>query len=408
MTFFCGTVTGVALLSKNTLLILPIVYLISIWVSYHKCGTRKICSVFLTKYLCIGLLVWFVLNSAYLFTGTFTKLGDFEFKSQTLSGVANESLKETGNRFSDTILASFPVPFPKDYIHGIDLQKYDFETGLGGNSYLMGEFSDTGWYSYYLIAGLFKLPLGTLAIFLVAVLICVFRKSQTGNCVTLLTFALLALIFVSWNNGFSRHFRYVFPCLPAIYIISTAVLCNAGKWDRIFCVTMATASCLSSLMVYPHSISYFNELCGGPKNGPGILLDSNIDWGQDVLFLKEWVDSHERELTKEELYIDIHYGVSGAIPPNMYGIESKKPVYHERLKILKIRHPESEMHSHIPLGWYAVSVNIIYSQNGTYDFLKNFTPVAYAGYSIYIYHITEDEVNRVRNELGLPILKPDL
>ncbi len=28
-----------------------------------------------------------------------------------------------------------------------------------------------------------------------------------------------------------------------------------------------------------HSISYFNELAGGPENGSAHLLDSNIDWG---------------------------------------------------------------------------------------------------------------------------------
>ena len=44
----------------------------------------------------------------------------------------------------------------------------------------------------------------------------------------------------------------------------------------------------SSLWVYPHSLSYFNESIGGPMNGPKHLLGSNIDWGQDLLYVNSW------------------------------------------------------------------------------------------------------------------------
>lgn len=40
----------------------------------------------------------------------------------------------------------------------------------------------------------------------------------------------------------------------------------------------------SSLWLYPHSLSYFNESVGGPLNGADHLLGSNIDWGQDLLY----------------------------------------------------------------------------------------------------------------------------
>jgi len=52
-------------------------------------------------------------------------------------------------------------------------------------------------------------------------------------------------------------------------------------------------------------------------------------------------------------------------------------------------------------GWYALSVNEIYGQSQRYRYFLNFRPVAMAGYSIYIYHITLDEANRVRRESGL-------
>lgn len=41
----------------------------------------------------------------------------------------------------------------------------------------------------------------------------------------------------------------------------------------------------SSLWVYPHSISYFNDSIDGPLPGPEPLLGSNVDGGQDLRYL---------------------------------------------------------------------------------------------------------------------------
>ena len=49
-------------------------------------------------------------------------------------------------------------------------------------------------------------------------------------------------------------------------------------------------------------------------------------------------------------------------------------------------------------------MNEIYGRSQQYRYFLNFEPVAMAGYSIYIYHITLDEANRVRREMGLPEL----
>src|SRR3990172_8993814 len=48
----------------------------------------------------------------------------------------------------------------------------------------------------------------------------------------------------------------------------------------------------STLSVYPHSLAYFNELSGGPQNGHRHLLGSNIEWSQDYLYLKDWINEH--------------------------------------------------------------------------------------------------------------------
>ena len=46
------------------------------------------------------------------------------------------------------------------------------------------------------------------------------------------------------------------------------------------------------MSVFPHSLSYFNEIAGGPLGGAEHLLHSNLDWGQDLVQLKAWLDDH--------------------------------------------------------------------------------------------------------------------
>jgi hypothetical protein len=42
-----------------------------------------------------------------------------------------------------------------------------------------------------------------------------------------------------------------------------------------------------SIRLWPHQEAFFNELAGGPENGSELLVDANIDWGQDLIFLRQ-------------------------------------------------------------------------------------------------------------------------
>src|SRR5690606_18779221 len=98
------------------------------------------------------------------------RLGDYRFQSHIMTGYDGDAKSfPPGNRFADTWLAKAPVPFPKNYVQGIDTQKVDFERGM--RSYLGGEWSDRGWWYFYLYAGAIKIPLGTLLLFALATVV---------------------------------------------------------------------------------------------------------------------------------------------------------------------------------------------------------------------------------------------
>jgi hypothetical protein len=69
---------------------------------------------------------------------------------------------------------------------------------------------------------------------------------------------------------------------------------------------------VSTLRVHPHYLAYFNELTGGPARGHHYLVDSNLDWGQDLKGLARWVAEHRVPRIRLSYF--------GTADPDYYGI----------------------------------------------------------------------------------------
>ncbi len=152
----------------------------------------------------------------------------FTFVSETLAG--EEHSGEGGNRFAGSWLGELPVPLPKQFLLGFDLQKRDLEH-YGQPSYLRGEWSDHGWWYYYLYGCLVKVPHGTQLLFVLAIALTIYHASgrrQPAESSTpaaswrdeliLLAPAITLFVLVSSQTEFSHHFRYVLPSLGLFLI----------------------------------------------------------------------------------------------------------------------------------------------------------------------------------------------
>ncbi len=413
-TLLAGLALGLALLTKMTILIYLALWPL-IWIAWcvgtreNRClGRRWVIEG--AKLVAILVLALDVLNLGYAFQGSFASLDSYSFRSQALGGVAGER----GNRFAGSFLGELPVPFPRAFVEGVDFQRFALEGGLPVQaSYLRGEWSTRGWWYYYLYALAIKVPLGTWCLLLLSVAFRiqgVDRAHFVRDEVISLTPALAILFLASTSPGVTDHLRYVLPCFPFAFIwISRIANITWGEHRWLFGMTLVAAvwSVLSSLSVYPHSLSYFNELVGGPRYGHYHLVSSNIDYGQDLLKLKRWYDLHPEARPLGLAYNDLR-----SVDPRIAGIEyfvapsgpaPGVPIQRSRANDLG---PKP--------GWYAVNVNALrgdewparraYPDLAFYGYFLNFPPVAQAGYSIYIYHITLDDANRVRAQIGLPPL----
>jgi hypothetical protein len=381
---------GIAELTRTTWVILfpllPILWLASVLAkpaTWPKGAWRsevaQLCSILL--------FAIYLINFGYGFERSCLRLGDYRFISHTLGGSYGDA--EYGNCFTQSRLAWLPVPFPASYVEGLDIQKADFERGM--LSYLRGKQRLGGWWYYYLYAFAVKVPLGTLVIALMAMWCSIrYRGYSAGalNELIVIAPAIVVLALVSSQTGFSRYFRYVLPVLPFVFVWISKIARRRSWGPRPLCFVLASSLCwsiVSSMAVYPHSLSYFNELGGGPVGGPLHLVDSNIDWGQDLFYLARWSKAHA---DARPLFISYF----GRVDPDTAGISAVNLWY--RTKGSQEPYPASKDLGPFTSGWYAISVNHLRGYrhwrghgNPDYGVFLSAAPVAMAGYSIYIYRV---------------------
>ena len=298
-----GAVLGLAELTKTTWVILfplwPVLWLVWWWPGWSavsRCAWRRQA----TQLSALLILALYVLNCGYGFEGSFKQLGDYRFGSQALGGYEDRTgpRGEGRSRFVGTFLERVPVPLPENYVLGVDCVEWELERGR--ISYLRGQWRVGGWWYYYLYALAIKVPLGTwvLALLALSVSLCLRGYSASWRDELLLLAPIVVILtLVSSQTGYNHHLRYVLPIFLSAFIWMSKVARALPLENRKLAIVGGLAlvwSVGSSVLVYPHSLSYFNELAGGPTCGHAHLggagADSNIDWGQDLLYLKRWLE----------------------------------------------------------------------------------------------------------------------
>jgi hypothetical protein len=353
-----------------------------------------------------------VLNSLYLWQGSFQKLRDYQFLSQALGGPLVVPEQQTSNRFANSWLGSVRVPLPAQYVLGFDRVNEGFEQGLP--SYLRGEWRHGGWWYYYLYAMAIKIPLGTWLLLLIALVGSVWRRYWQRTEWLLLSPAVTMIVLVSSQTGFNHHLRYVLPAFPFLFIFASKAFSLSLRKPMLAGLSLAALawSVASSLSVFPHGTAYFNEVVGGPGKGYLHLHFSNTDWGQDMTLMKDWIDAHpEAEAPKILAFNVAHPDVLGmrAERPNLW-----PPAPDDKGKSLESIGPQP--------GWFIISVNNLqgysdytgsrwgrsaeeFANDPSLRYFQEFEPVDRIGYTMFVYHVGSDECNRVRRILQLPALQ---
>ena len=390
-----GATLGLGVLCKTTLLVLCPVF-VMFWIAscvripVAQLGQRVTCAV-LQFLSCLA-----VLNLGYAFTNAGVPLKDFRFHSIVLSGRPDWQTARTagGNRFRGTVWEQIPVPLPAAFVRGLDKQKSDFEGKE--YSFLAGRWKLGGWWYYYLVGLLCKLPIGTLLLFFTACVLTITPQALrrvTRDELLVLASMIAIVAFVSAHTGFSHHVRYVVPALGFAYVWigKAAWLLTKGWFGRIAVCGCAVGAVCSSMAVFPISFSYANELIGGPERASEYFSESNVAWGQDLLRLKKWMDDNP-DLGKPFL---IDYGY---FEPEILGISYQTVSFSQNLALANtmagtVTTPQP--------GWYVINVCMLHNGGHRFDYLRHLKPLATIGFSYNVYYLSQYDVNHWRAALDL-------
>lgn len=377
-----GVILGLAQITKFTAILLPLILIIQ-WFLL-RCKNTALENTLskksiLAKWGALILTSWFILNAGYLFQGTFQPINAYQFQSSEL---------KTFNQLPP-LVQQIPLLLPRDFLMGFDLQRFIMQQSHP--TYLDTEWKLNGFRSYYIYALLYKLPHAVQFLLLMAIY--QWFKQRNQNSVMsfrtlgmLFTPVILLILIASFSNN-QLGLRYILPVFPFLFLF----ICPLAEhldfhkhkiFSYLVIVTVLTIP--FSLRYAPDHLAYFNELSGGPESGALHLIDSNIDWGQDLYLLKEYVENNKIE--------DIGLAYFGTIPPSSHDIKYHLP-------------PELRPAP----GLYAISASLIQGRpysarkpdgsrhNIGLDMLgyfRFFEPKARLGYSINVYELTPEDVAR--------------
>lgn len=292
----------------------------------------------------------------------------------------------------------------------------------GHTSYFLGNVSAAGSSLYFPLLYALKEPLPFHLLTLIAVLYAIKRLGAFGRALKnrsvrlfesvqssmrshIIEWTAAAFIIFYWTLSIKSPLnigvRHVIPSLPFLYLLAAqglmfwlkgAEIPNPTTWhdvaSRLFAMTvgaipkyllvigLAAWMVLGTVDAAPHFLAFYNKLGGGIEHGHLIAADSNYDWGQDLKRLEKFV--RERNIEK----IAVNYFGGGS--PEYYLGDVYQPWWSEK---------------GYTSGWFAVSATLLHGAFGTpidgfnikpedrYSWLKPYTPVARAGYSILIYRL---------------------
>lgn len=217
---------------------------------------------------------------------------------------------------------------PEAYLYGLAHAR---GKALVRYSFLRGEISVLGFATYFPWAFMLKTPLVTLATIGLLIALLLVRPDLRRRHLVFLLLPPVLYFGLSLMSNLNIGHRHLLPIYPLLFVACGTLGKALEGWmpqrrtiatvGVVVLIAVGSSVVLSPpwrpTLVWPHYLSFFNELVGGPENGHRYLLDSNVDWGQGLPELKRWLD-------EQGISEPINLCYFGQADPRFYGIPHVK------------------------------------------------------------------------------------
>jgi hypothetical protein len=302
-------------------------------------------------------------------TRTPTKVGTGDCRKRLIAAVAAISIMITTAFVVVWAIYLFPSD-PFIYLKGLRAVNRDHDPNF--SYYLMGMLKPGGWRSYFFIAWLVKTPIPALLLFMLS--IGFFLTGKRAFWLDEVFLIVPALTFFVGHSLAADNIgvRYLIPCFPFFAIFTARILSEARTSRPLLKIALAALLgwyVLEFLAIYPDHLSYFNQTAGGYRHGPEWLDDSNVDWGQGLIQLREYLR------TQNPKNYSLCYFGSG--DPEYYGIPKRNVTDEVAL-------PPPPGTTLILSGHHMARVRAI-APNLAPSWLSRVVPKAVVGHAYYVY-----------------------
>jgi len=295
-------------------------------------------------------------------------------------------------RFEVRRPASWPIAIPAAS-HLLPLRYVLNHMDAGHAAFIMGDYVNQGVWYYFPVVFLLKTPIPLLALLILESVsrLTSFQWQQLKGQILRPRFVavLFPLIYagISMTSSLNIGYRHLLPILPFIFVIVSrltrlrARIPALGRktryWGAAGLTLLGGWYAIGTMRMHPFYLAYFNELAGGPDNGYKYLVDSNLDWGQNWIALKEYLDNQGIErfyMSQFTMNNPMAYGLTFDRLPPFSGVP---PILPSRFN------PEP--------GTYVFSTTTLQgvgiADPEQFDYFRKREPDARIGHAMFLYHV---------------------
>lgn len=269
---------------------------------------------------------------------------------------------------------SLAVPAPA-FVNGV--RRFLLHGGSGHPTFLLGTPGNRGWWYYFPVTLLVKTPIPLLLTTILGTAVAAHRvcDERDGRHAAPIA-AAAAILGLSMAVRVDLGIRLILPVYPLLAITGAQAIAElwqrrARASERAVVIALAAWMAIIPIRAHPDHLAFFNPLAGDhPEH---VLVDSNLDWGQDLYRLRDTI---------------VARGIHDSVFVAYFGTADLSAAGVPNARVLGL-------HEH-RTGWIAASETYLAGEwvGHAYDWLLAYPEAARIGPSMRLWHITTDSSPR--------------